>query len=93
MLQKVKSSPFYLALLGVLTTALLFIFFGSNGWGTRADNEQAIGEISRWCERVSDGFFREPSNTLGNLAFVITCLLYTSPSPRDVEESRMPSSA
>ena len=24
---------------------------------------------------------------------VICCLLYTSPSPRDVEESRMPSSA
>ena len=24
---------------------------------------------------------------------VCTCLLYTSPSPRDVEESRMPSSA
>ena len=31
-----------------------------------------------------------------NLATVLdeqTCLLYTSPSPRDVEESRMPSSA
>ena len=26
-------------------------------------------------------------------AVVYTCLLYTSPSPRDVEESRMPSSA
>ena len=25
--------------------------------------------------------------------FAINCLLYTSPSPRDVEESRMPSSA
>ena len=25
--------------------------------------------------------------------WVIGCLLYTSPSPRDVEESRMPSSA
>ena len=24
---------------------------------------------------------------------VVNCLLYTSPSPRDVEESRMPSSA
>ena len=24
---------------------------------------------------------------------IIACLLYTSPSPRDVEESRMPSSA
>ena len=27
------------------------------------------------------------------LAKAMTCLLYTSPSPRDVEESRMPSSA
>ena len=27
------------------------------------------------------------------MSFIITCLLYTSPSPRDVEESRMPSSA
>ena len=26
-------------------------------------------------------------------AYKYTCLLYTSPSPRDVEESRMPSSA
>ena len=37
-------------------------------------------------------------NLLGVPAFVVshgddTCLLYTSPSPRDVEESRMPSSA
>ena len=28
-----------------------------------------------------------------SLAAVTSCLLYTSPSPRDVEESRMPSSA
>ena len=26
-------------------------------------------------------------------SLINTCLLYTSPSPRDVEESRMPSSA
>ena len=31
------------------------------------------------------GFLQNPS--------IKTCLLYTSPSPRDVEESRMPSSA
>ena len=28
-----------------------------------------------------------------NINLIETCLLYTSPSPRDVEESRMPSSA
>ena len=31
-----------------------------------------------------------PANAIGPSEF---CLLYTSPSPRDVEESRMPSSA
>ena len=30
--------------------------------------------------------------TIDNIK-TISCLLYTSPSPRDVEESRMPSSA
>ena len=29
----------------------------------------------------------------GLILYLYTCLLYTSPSPRDVEESRMPSSA
>ena len=36
------------------------------------------------------------NNTLGNyseLALAPTCLLYTSPSPRDRQKSRMPSSA
>ena len=37
---------------------------------------------------VQAGGMGMPSN-----AIYITCLLYTSPSPRDVEESRMPSSA
>ena len=30
---------------------------------------------------------------LGTLTIVVTCLLYTSPSPRDRQKSRMPSSA
>ena len=33
------------------------------------------------------------SQKIGKIAIAYTCLLYTSPSPRDVEESRMPSSA
>ena len=34
----------------------------------------AIGEISRWCERISGGFFREPANALSNIGFMITGL-------------------
>ena len=35
----------------------------------------------------------ENDNLFSSKSVVITCLLYTSPSPRDVEESRMPASA
>ena len=34
-----------------------------------------------------------PEEIIGLLKGINICLLYTSPSPRDVEESRMPSSA
>jgi hypothetical protein len=33
-----------------------------------------IGEASRWCERISDGAFREPVNTLSNLGFMVVGL-------------------
>ena len=56
MLRKNRLSPFSYSLLAVSITGILFVVFGFNGWGPSAENEQAIGEISRWCERVSGGF-------------------------------------
>ena len=46
-------------------------------------------------EFVQDNQSRSTRGVLRGLHFQKnhTCLLYTSPSPRDVEESRMPSSA
>ena len=44
-----------------------------------------FGEFTLKSGRTSPYFF--------NAGLFNTCLLYTSPSPRDVEESRMPSSA
>ena len=37
--------------------------------------------------------FRAVANALVNMQHAISCLLYTSPSPRDYAASRMPSSA
>ena len=62
------------ALWGLGGFAVLFVGGGVIGWWTPAANEQAIGEVSRWCERVSGGLLREPSNTLGNLGFVVAGL-------------------
>ncbi len=90
MLQQIKSNPFYKALVAVFFTFSLFLVFGYNGWGTPAANEQAIGEISRWCERVSGGFFREPANTLGNLGFVITGLYMFYKLSNDATQNKSP---
>ena len=69
-----KYKPLQYALLSLFLFLVISLINGQNGWGPSASNEQAIGEISRWCERVSGGFFREPSNTLGNLGFIATGL-------------------
>ena len=44
--------------------------------------------------KISQGYFTSASPEHPKIYYKYnTCLLYTSPSPRDVEESRMPSSA
>lgn len=64
-------TPLRVAFGGLAAFAAASTIARLDGWGPPADNESAIGEISRWCERVSDGVLREPVNTLGNLGFVI----------------------
>ena len=41
----------------------------------------------------AEEFSKQPGCWMGKMVHPSDCLLYTSPSPRDVEESRMPSSA
>ena len=50
-------------------------------------DRQCIAEVRRVCEGKSEAAVVDDRYTL------ITCLLYTSPSPRDATLSRMPSSA
>ena len=61
----------------------IYVVIGAIGWGEQASNEQAIGEISRWCERVSGGIFREPSNALSNLGFMFAGLIMLHILARD----------
>ena len=64
------------------------IIFGAGCfWGVEKKFWQLDGV---WLTSVgySGGELEDPSYEI-----VCSCLLYTSPSPRDVEESRMPSSA
>ena len=53
--------------------------------------DMRIVELIRSPEGIVEGCILECTFSIDGR--VTTCLLYTSPSPRDVEESRMPSSA
>ena len=48
--------------------------------------------IYKACRVISEDFNNKLPTNINDLES-LPCLLYTSPSPRDVEESRMPSSA
>ena len=69
------NNPFYIAL--SITGLFVFVFFYLSSQGLIQSQQEAylIGEASRWCERVSDGWFREPINTLSNFGFVIAGLI------------------
>ena len=62
-------------------------------------NEEETLRSFRACQEILDKLFEEHGgrifNTAGDsvLAEFQSCLLYTSPSPRDISGSRMPSSA
>lgn len=75
--------PITAAAAALAVFAGLFVLGGSLGWWTPAANEQPIGDISRWCERVAGGIMREPLNTLGNMAFVITGMVMFAVLARD----------
>ena len=66
------------------------------------DPEVAYGCHCRFCQKATGTAFRSgmryrKENVSINNAelktYIYTCLLYTSPSPRDRQKSRMPSSA
>jgi hypothetical protein len=76
--------PLFIAVASFGLFVVAAAVIGLDGWGPPADNEQAIGEVSRWCERVDGGFLREPVNTLGNLGFVVAGLMMFWVLGRDV---------
>jgi len=63
------------------------------------EEQQALSEMAALEDKVANGRITAPSDgTLYSLPakagdYVKVCLLYTSPSPRDLSTSRMPSSA
>ena len=79
---------------------LLFLLIAAASWNIRqAGKPMNADEIPQWelVQETQDSILlqsvAEPDRKTEAFLAGPSCLLYTSPSPRDVEESRMPSSA
>jgi hypothetical protein len=81
---------FYIALIVSLTFLAIFFILSALGLIQSAESSNLIGEASRWCERVSDGLFREPVNTLSNLGFMIVGLYMFWVLSKDQKDSSNP---
>ena len=81
---------FYIALIVSLTFLAIFFTLSALGLIQSVESSNLIGEASRWCERVSDGLFREPVNTLSNLGFMIVGLYMFWVLSKDEKDSPNP---
>ena len=62
--------------------------------GDSGDDDRYLAVVGTWnAAGQSQSMLAGSSTGAPTTAMTGVCLLYTSPSPRDVEESRMPSSA
>ena len=57
---------------------------GTNVESVQCSLQEGLNDVSKWCDQ--NRMVVHPGKTK-------SCLLYTSPSPRDASKSRMPSSA
>ena len=78
----------------LIKLALLLLLCSANGCASR-NSKNASTVNGALFGAAAGATIGEHNNSplSGALIGATTCLLYTSPSPRDVEESRMPSSA
>ena len=60
---------------------------------TKQNGTMAITRAQQFRQMLEDGGMLVQSSTTGRRPGYRSCLLYTSPSPRDLSTSRMPSSA
>ena len=60
---------------------------------SKKKNLKLAPETMRIRDAIIEKYSDTPLDALSTKLQALICLLYTSPSPRDVEESRMPSSA
>ena len=70
-----KQNSFIIALFLSLAFFIVYLILAKSGLIITLEPNLSVGDVSRWCERVSPSIFREPVNAFSNVGFMITGLI------------------
>jgi len=70
-----KTNSFFIALSASILFFLIYFILAKAGLIITLEPNLSVGDISRWCERVSPSIFREPIKAFSNVGFMITGLI------------------
>lgn len=75
-----QKREFVLSLTVLTLLAGMYVFFGASSWANGP-----IESATQFCENISDGLIKEPTNTLSNLTYIFVGLviLWNMPSSRE----------
>ncbi|SVA41812.1 uncharacterized protein METZ01_LOCUS94666 [marine metagenome] len=82
---KLNNLIYPIAIVVSILFLLIYAVLGFLGITLGLETNESVGDISRWCERVSGGIFREPSNAISNIGFMISGLLMFKLLSKDKE--------
>ena len=66
---------FFIPLFASFLFFVVYLLLAQTGNFLSVEPGYSIDDVSRWCERISGGYFREPSNALSNIGFITTGLI------------------
>ena len=66
---------FFIPLFASFLFFIVYLLLAQTGNFLSVEPGYSIDDVSRWCERISGGYFREPSNALSNIGFITTGLI------------------
>ena len=70
-----KQNSFIIALICSVSFFLVYFILAKLGLIVTLEPNLSVGDVSRWCERVSSSIYREPINAFSNVGFMITGLI------------------
>ena len=83
-----RNKVFPVAVGACISFLIIYVVFSLLDIIVSTQSQDSIGEVSKWCERISGNIFREPTNTLSNLGFMFAGLSMLRILSRDSQNSR-----